>query len=167
MPSRATTRWLLAGACLAIGCAWAVRAWAQASEAAAAGSKAADVFLGQGPMGAFVVILLIAVGFLFWKLDRLSTTIMREGITSQQSNTAATTAGNVTLAALDRTLQGMDDGVEKLSQQTALTGQAAQSRGDEIIANQRAILARMETMQGALGRLDGIERSLDDLRRRP
>ncbi len=52
------------------------------------------------------MVLLLAVGFLFWKLDRLSTSIMREVITALQANTAATTAGNVALTALKTTLEG-------------------------------------------------------------
>ncbi len=81
-------------------------AHAQAAEATQAAVKAGDWYLTLGVLGVTVVVLLLAVGFLFWKLDRLSTSIMREVITALQANTAATTAGNVALTALKTTLEG-------------------------------------------------------------
>lgn len=144
MPSRVTARWLFLAALVAVGCGLAGAAWAQAAEATQAVSKAADALLGQGPAGAVIVILLAAVGFLFWKLDRLSTSIMREAMTAFQANTAATAAGTVTIAALDRTLQATDDGVEKLSRQTELAAQEAKLRGEAILKNQEAILRRID-----------------------
>jgi hypothetical protein len=119
-------------------------AHAQAAEATQAAVKAGDWYLTQGVLGTTCVVLLLAVGFLFWKLDRLSTSIMCEVITALQANTAATVAGNLTITALKTTLEATDDGVEKLSHQTALAAQAAESRGSEILRNQEDIRRRLE-----------------------
>lgn len=119
-------------------------AHAQAAEATQAAAKAGDWYLTQGVLGVTCVILGLAVGFLFWKLDRLSTSIMREMITALQANTAATIAGNLTVSALKTTLEATDDGVEKLSHQTELAAQAAASRGAEILKNQEEIKRRLE-----------------------
>ncbi|MCJ2098923.1 hypothetical protein [Methylobacterium sp. E-046] len=166
MPSRALSRWLLILALAVIACVLAGGAWAQATEAAQAAAKAGDWYLTQGVLGTTCVVLLLTVGFLFWKLDRLSTSIMREVITALQANTAATAAGTVTISALKTTLDATDDGVEKLSHQTSLAAQAAASRGDEILGNQRNVLARIEVMQASFGKLDGIKDGVDELRRR-
>ena len=166
MPSRASARWLLVFALVAIECGLVSGAWSQAAEATQAATKAADYYLTQGVLGTTVVVLLLAVGFLFWKLDRLSTSIMREVIAALQANTAATAAGTLTISALKTTLDATDDGVEKLSHQTSLAAQAAASRGDEILNNQRAILGRVETMQGSLGKLDAVASGVDALRSR-
>ena len=167
MPSRATARWLLVLILVATGCGLASGALGQAAEATQAASKAADFYLTQGVLGTTVVVLLLAVGFLFWKLDRLSTSIMREVIAALQANTAATAAGTLTISALKTTLDATDDGVEKLSHQTSLAAQAAASRGEEILNNQRSILARAEATQTALGKLDGISGGIEALRGRP
>lgn len=119
-------------------------AHAQAAEATQAAVKAGDWYLTQGVLGVTCVILALAVGFLFWKLDRLSTSIMREMITALQANTAATIAGNLTVSALKTTLEATDDGVEKLSHQTALAAQAADSRAAQIIDGQTEIKRRLE-----------------------
>lgn len=166
MPSRALARGLLVAALAAAGCLVAFCAWAQAAEATQAAAKAGDWYLTQGVLGTTCVVLLLAVGFLFWKLDRLSTSIMREVITALQANTAATAAGTVTISALKTTLDATDDGVEKLSHQTSLSAQAAASRGEEILGNQRNVLARTEATQAALGKLDAIKDGVDELRRR-
>lgn len=167
MSSSAFARSLLILAFVVIGCCLSGGAWGQAAEATQAASKAADYYLTQGVLGTTVVVLLLAVGFLFWKLDRLSTSIMREVINALQANTAATTAGTVTISALKTTLDATDDGVEKLSHQTSLAAQAAASRGEEILGNQRGMLGRTEAMQASLGKLDGIKTDLEELRRRP
>ena len=166
LPSRASARWVLILALVAIGCCLASGVRSQAAEATQAAAKAADYYLTQGVLGTTVVVLLLAVGFLFWKLDRLSTSIMREVIAALQSNTAATAAGTLTISALKTTLDATDDGVEKLSHQTSLAAQAATSRGDEILNNQRAILGRVETVQGALGKIDTIASGVEALRTR-
>ena len=119
-------------------------AHAQAAEATQAAVKAGDWYLTQGVLGTTCVVLLLVVGFLFWKLDRLSTSIMREVITALQANTAATVAGNLTITALKTTLEATDDGVEKLSHQTALATQAAESRGLQLIEGQAEIKRRLE-----------------------
>jgi len=144
MPSRALARWLLVLALAGAGCLAALGAWAQAAEASQAAVKAGDWYLTQGVLGVTCLVLLLTVGFLFWKLDRLSTSIMREVITALQANTAATAAGNVTITALKTTLEATDDGVEKLSHQTELAAQAAASRGVEILENQKEIKRRLE-----------------------
>lgn len=119
-------------------------AHAQAAEATQAAVKAGDWYLTQGVLGVTCVILGLAVGFLFWKLDRLSTSIMREMITALQANTAATVAGNLTVSALKTTLDATDDGVEKLSHQTELAAQAAAARAAQIIDGQTEIKRRLE-----------------------
>ncbi len=119
-------------------------AHAQAAEATQAAVKAGDWYLTQGVLGVTCVILALAVGFLFWKLDRLSTSIMREMITALQANTAATIAGNLTVSALKTTLDATDDGVEKLSHQTELAAQAAAARAAQIIEGQAEIKRRLE-----------------------
>ena len=119
-------------------------AHAQAAEATQAAVKAGDWYLTQGVLGVTCLVLLLAVGFLFWKLDRLSTSIMREMITALQANTAATVAGNLTVTALKTTLDATDDGVEKLSHQTELAAQAAAARAAQIIDGQTEIKRRLE-----------------------
>lgn len=138
-------------------------AQAQATEATAAAAKAGDWYLTQGVLGVTSLLFIGISIFLFWKLDRLSTSIMREAITALTANTAATTAGTLQTTALKGALEATDDGVEKLSRQTELAAQAAQSRGDEILSKQRDILARMDAVQGQLGKLEGIERDVGRL----
>ncbi|MGX9983977.1 hypothetical protein [Methylobacterium fujisawaense] len=141
MPPRTVARALLAfgGASL-----HSPAAYAQAAEATQAAVKAGDWYLTQGVLGVTCVVLTLAVGFLFWRLDKLSGSMMREMITALQANTAATVAGNLTTTALTTTLQATDDGVEKLSHQTELAAQAAASRGAEILKNQEEIKRRLE-----------------------
>ena len=119
-------------------------AHAQTAEAIKAAADAGDVLLQYKVLGAVCVILGLAVGFLFWKLDRLSTSIMREMITALQANTAATVTGNLTVSALKTTLEATDDGVEKLSHQTELAAQAAASRDAALLAGQEDIKRRLE-----------------------
>jgi hypothetical protein len=119
-------------------------AHAQTAEAIKAASDAGDLLLQYKVLGAVCVILGLAVAFLFWKLDRLSTSIMREVVAALHANTAATVAGNLTITALTTTLEATDDGVEKLSHQTELAAQAAASRGVEILKNQEEIKRRLE-----------------------
>ncbi|KNY20875.1 hypothetical protein [Methylobacterium sp. ARG-1] len=119
-------------------------AHAQTAEAIKAALEAGDILLQYKVLGAVCVILGLAIAFLFWKLDRLSTSIMREVVTALQANTAATVAGNLTITALTTTLEATDDGVEKLSHQTELAAQAAASRGVEILKNQEEIKRRLE-----------------------
>jgi hypothetical protein len=144
MLSRSPARRLLTVALAAACCAVADAAWAQAAEATKAAVDAVDTLLQYKVLGAVCILLCLAVGFLFWKLDRLSTSIMREVITALQANTAATVAGNLTITALQVTLQATDDGVEKLSHQTELSAQAAASCSEQILKNQEEIKRRLE-----------------------
>ena len=141
----------------ALGSGWSTALWAQVSDVAqgaVTAGKTADYFLTQGPLGAIIVAealvicsLAGVIAYLFKKLDGQSTAsvaMVREVTMALQANTAATSAGNVAIAALDRTLQATDDGVEKVSHQAALAAQAAQSRGEEILKGQEVILRRLE-----------------------
>lgn len=141
-------------------------AQAQTAEAIAAASKAGESIMNQGLTGAFLVLSLLVNGFLFWKLDRLSTSLMREVITALQANTAATAAGNLTIVALKDALETTDNGIEKLSHQLELSTQSAQSRGEEILGNQRNVLGRIEGLQPQLSKIDGLKENVDFLRSR-
>ena len=61
MASRAFARWLLILALAAAGAAFANEAWSQAAEATQAAAKAGDIFLGQGPLGAIIVVLALVI----------------------------------------------------------------------------------------------------------
>lgn len=125
MPSRALARGLLVVALAAVGCLLAFEAWAQAAEASQAASKAADVFLGQGPLGAIIVaeglviiVLALVIRYLYKRIENIS----ERALVALAEASAGDERVRELLAGLKQTLESRTQTLGELSNLVALSG---------------------------------------------
>ncbi|KOX49898.1 hypothetical protein ADL19_19770 [Streptomyces purpurogeneiscleroticus] len=125
MASRALARWLLILALAAAGALPATEAVPQAAEASQAASKAADVFLGQGPLGAIIVaealviiVLALVIRYLYKRIENISE---RALVALAEASASDERVGEL-LQGLKQTLDSRAHALGELSNLVALNG---------------------------------------------
>lgn len=102
---------------------------AQTAEAVKAGSQAAETFANQGVLGATIIFLLIAVGVLFWLLQKANdrnVNLIRDVVTVAEASKTAAAGAAGAVDELERTVATIARAVETLARETE--GEARETR---------------------------------------
>lgn len=105
------------------------QAAAQTAEAAHAAAQAADTLLQYKVLGAVCVLLTIAVGVLFWLLQRANdrnVNLIRDVVTVAEASKAAAAGAASAVDELERTVATVTRAVENLARETE--GEARETR---------------------------------------
>lgn len=102
---------------------------AQTAEAVKAATHAAETFNNQGVLGATIIFLLIAVGVLFWLLQKANdrnVNLIRDVVTVAEASKTAAAGAASAVDELERTVATISKAVENLAREAE--GEARETR---------------------------------------
>lgn len=138
---------------------------AQTAEAVKAGSQAAETFANQGVLGATIIFLLIAVGVLFWLLQKANdrnVNLIRDVVTVAEASKTAAAGTARAVDELERTVATVTKAVETLAREAE--GEAREMRHGlgnllQIVgANAASLSSLSKTVEANAATLDNLAR---------